>query len=167
MVNNPEIHRRNTIRLHGVDYSLPGAYFITTNVQDRLSVLSSITNDQAILTDFGRIVTGVWTGLPDHYPQVEIDEYVVMPDHFHGILRLYESNKPYSKSEIVRGFKTFSAKQINILTGRLGQGFWQRNFYEHVIRGDDDLNRIRQYIQEKPLKWQGGSGDISPSVYFK
>jgi putative transposase len=164
---DPEIHHRKTTRLQGYDYSQPGAYFITTNFQDRVNVLSSIINDTLKLTDSGYVVVDVWTGLPEHYPQVEIDEFVVMPDHFHGILCLHKGCKPYSLSEIVRGFKTFSAKQINILTGKLGQGFWQRNYYEHVIRDDDDLNRIRKYIQENPLKWQDGSEDISPSVYFK
>ncbi|BCY16916.1 hypothetical protein hrd7_07650 [Leptolinea sp. HRD-7] len=84
--------------------------------------------------------------LPDHYPQIEIDEFVVMPDHFHGIIILHENEKPYSISEIVRGFKTFSAKKINILLGKTDHTFWQRNYYEHVIRDDFDLNRVRDYI---------------------
>jgi REP element-mobilizing transposase RayT len=167
MENNSSIHHRKFIRLKGFDYSQTEAYFITTNVQDPNHLLCTITNDLIELTDIGTVVNDEWSGLPDHYPQVEIDEFVIMPDHFQGIIILHESQKPYSVSEVVRNFKTYSAKKINSLKGRTGLRFWQRNYYEHVVRDDMDLNRICQYIQENPLKWQDGLGDISPSGYFK
>lgn len=110
MVNNIEPQRRKSIRLQGYDYSLPGAYFVTINVHDRQKVLSTIVDDQVVLTDLGKIVTETWINLPDHYQKIDIDEYIVMPDHLHGIIVLHENIAPKSISEIVRGFKTFSAK---------------------------------------------------------
>jgi putative transposase len=167
MVNNTKPQRRKSIRLQGYDYSLPGAYFVTINVHNRQKVLSSVVDDQIVLTDSGMIVTETWINLPDHYQKIEMDEFIVMPDHFHGIIVLHKNVKPNSISEIVRGFKTFSAKKINILKNNSGNCFWQRNYYEHVIRDEFDLNRIRQYIQENPLKWLNGQGDVSPMEYFK
>ncbi len=167
MVNNTEPQRRKSIRLRGYDYSLPGAYFVTINVHDRQKVLSSIVDDQVVLTDLGKIVTETWINLPGHYQKIDIDEFIVMPDHLHGVIVLHENVTPKSISEIVRGFKTFSAKKINTLKNISGKCFWQRNFYEHVIRDEYDLNRIRQYIHENPLKWFDGKGNVSPMDYLK
>ncbi len=160
-------HNRKSIRLKGYDYSQAGAYFITTNIKNPYQPLSKIVNDRIDLTFLGEIVLKVWNGLPDHYSQVDLDEFIVMPDHVHGIIFLRECQKPCSVSEIVRNFKTYSAKEINTITDRTGKSFWQRNYFEHVIRDDMELNRIRQYIQENPLKWNEGKGDISPLSYFK
>ncbi len=167
MDNNPTIYNRKSIRLKGYDYSQAGAYFITTNIENRHQTLSRIVDDRVDLTDLGKIVLKVWNSLPDHYSQVDLDEFIVMPDHVHGIIFLREYQKPCSVSEIVRNFKTYSAKEINAITGRIGNNFWQRNYFEHVIRDDMELNRIRQYIQENPLRWKDGKGDISPLSYFQ
>ena len=167
MDDDPTTHNRKSIRLKGYDYSQAGAYFITTNIKNPYQALSRIVDDRIELSNLGKIVLNAWNGLPEHYCQVDLDEFIVMPDHIHGILFLREYRKPCPVSEIVRNFKTYSAKEINAITGQTGNSFWQRNYFEHVIRDDMDLNRIRQYIQENPLKWKDGKGDISPLSYYK
>ena len=121
----------------------------------------------------GRIVEQSWKDLPNHYPGVTLGHYRVMPNHFYGIVMLVEnpntdfsntnggagfkpappSKKRYPLSEIVRGFKTFSSRRVNEFRSTLGVPVWQRNYYERVIRGENELCEIRQYIQENPLKW--------------
>ena len=138
----------------------------------------------------GRVVERVWDGLPEHYPHVELDAFVVMPDHVHGVVVLadvplpgdagFESNREtqaginvstgrrvghrptptktratrrHGLSEVVRGFKSFSAKRVNELRGTMGVAVWQRGYYEHVVRNEEDLNRIREYIVGNPVRW--------------
>jgi REP element-mobilizing transposase RayT len=127
------------------------------------------------LNSFGHFIHNTWLTLPEHYAHIALDEYVVMPNHFHGIIWIVragfkparglsnsmrtglksgatlESGPPLS--EIIRGFKTFSARRINRHRQSPGQPVWQRNYYELVIRNDDELNRAREYIVYNPLKW--------------
>ncbi len=124
------------------------------------------------LNEFGLIVQDAWVDLPNHYPNVELDEFVVMPNHVHGIIIIMDddestmvgaglkpaptnalSYKHYPLSEIVRAFKTFSARRINEIRGAGGVSVWQRNYYEHIIRNDDELNRTRKYIIDNPSRW--------------
>lgn len=169
MVYDPNIHHRKTIRLKDFDYSQPGAYFITTNIQDRKRILGQILNGQVVLSDIGRIIENVWKNLPAHYQSIDLDDFCVMPDHFHGIIVIkdMEMEKHQSLPEIVRGFKTYSSREAHKFGEFTGYAFWQRNYYEHVIRDEDELNRIRQYIFDNPLRWSDGKGDIEPSKFFQ
>jgi len=92
-----------------------------------------------------------------------LDLFVIMPNHIHGIILIVGAGlkpaptdriKQYPLPEIVRGFKTFSARRINVMRVTLGVPVWQRNYYEHIIRNEDELNRIREYIKNNPLQWQ-------------
>jgi putative transposase len=83
-----------------------------------------------------------------------------MPNHLHGIIIVHESSKPIS--EIIRGFKTFSARQINKSLDRKGCSLWQRNYYEHIIRSEDELNNVRQYIFNNPTNWKEDKNNINP-----
>jgi REP element-mobilizing transposase RayT len=106
------------------------------------------------------IVDDVWSALPNYYANVALDEFVVMPNHLHAILLLKnvlpsaELPKPrkHGLSEILRGFKSMSARAVT-LAGFGVTPFWQRGYYEHVVRNERDLQRIRQYIDENPLAW--------------
>jgi REP element-mobilizing transposase RayT len=124
------------------------------------------------LNRYGEIVQQTWNDLPNHYAGVQLDMAVVMPNHFHGIIWLIPNSnqimdvgagfKPapttrHAFPEIVRGFKTFSSRHINVLRATPGVSVWQRNYYERIVRNEDELFQIRQYIQENPLKW-----DIDP-----
>lgn len=147
--------RRKSIRLKYYDYSQAGGYFVTICVQ----------KTRWLSEPMGEIIRQVWYDLPNHYSNVELDEFVVMPNHIHGIIMLSDvgagfkpaptmSQQRYSLPEVVRGFKTFASRKINEYYKTVGQKFWQRNYYEHVIRNENELNRIREYIINNLLKWQ-------------
>ncbi len=110
------------------------------------------------LNDAGRIAQATWDGLPEHYPNVELGAFVAMPNHVHGVIvlndRVGAGLKPApTVPEIVRALKTFSARRINEMRGTPGVSVWQRNYFEHVIRNEESLNRIRQYILDNPARW--------------
>ena len=110
------------------------------------------------LSEAGRLAQAVWEDLPRHYPHVRLDAWTIMPNHVHGIIVLTETDADvgairHGLPEVVRAFKTFSSKRINAFQGTTGTPFWQRNYYEHIIRNEDTLNRIRQYIEDNPANW--------------
>ena len=171
MYYNPERHHRRSIRLREYDYSLPGAYFVTICTQRRECLFGEVIEGEMRLSPYGRAATECWSDLPNHYGYVELDEFVIMPNHVHGIITIPGaadfdvgaglkpaptgpvSAKRHGLPEIVRGFKTFSSRRINRFRKSPGQPVWQRNYYEHVVRGDADLDRIRKYVQDNPAKW--------------
>ncbi len=149
---------RRSIRLRGFDYAQQGAYFVTICTHQRACLFGEIADDEMRFNTTGSVAHGVWMGLPTHYPHVELDAFVVMPNHVHGIVVLGSGIQPTpvkleSLSEIIRGFKTFSARQINRSRSRPGNRVWQRNYYDHVIRDEVGLDRIRQYIVDNPARW--------------
>jgi putative transposase len=171
--------RRRSIRLRAYDYTQAGAYFITIVAHNRAMLFSDIAGGESRLNDFGRIVEEVWTNLPKHYSGVQCDAFIIMPNHIHGIITLKESDvgagfKPalhisiveqraglnpaptrrHGLPEMVRGLKTFSARGINERRHTPGAPVWQRNYYEHVIRDDGELLRVREYIMNNPLEWE-------------
>ncbi|MCL5962645.1 MAG: hypothetical protein M1358_25600 [Chloroflexi bacterium] len=262
-----ERHRRS-IRLKGFDYTQPGAYFVTICSLNRECLLGEIVNGEMQISECGFIVRKTWENLPQHYINVALDAFVVMPNHVHGIIVLLDEPNPvgaglkpapgdgaldkgaglkpaptsngpldtaagskpaptddgstalakgnprglsndyppylarhhlaastitgtnrltaivgaglkpapttydltgaaetesairgeavgrHGLPEIVRAFKTFSARRVNEYRQSAGVPVWQRNYYEHVIRNDQALDRIREYIQSNPLRWQ-------------
>ena len=149
--------RRKSIRLQGFDYSQSGAYFVTVVARGRLCLFGEVIDGVMRLNRFGGIVADVWEGLPDHYPHVHLDARVIMPNHLHGILVLDDVDRGsvrHGLSEVVRGFKSFSAKRVNSVRGVVGQALWQRGFFEHVVRDEVGLERIRTYIEENPGRWE-------------
>ena len=180
-------------RLREYDYSQDGAYSVTICTDWRKHLFGRVTVGRMELNAVGQAVEQAWQGLPEHYPHVELDVFVVMPDHVHGIVvfvggevvpgmgldsvsklgsatvgsRPEEAGlKPartqdeaptkvrrHGLSEVVRGFKTYSGRRVNGLRGTPGVAVWQRGYYEHVVRNEEDMNRIRQYFQENPLRW--------------
>jgi len=170
MTSSPDKHHRRSIRLSGFDYSQNGAYFITVCTQNRDCVFGAIEDGNMGLNAYGQIVSNVWRDLPEHYFHVRSDQFVVMPNHIHGIMILNRDHgvgidvgaglKPaptaiiHALPEIIRGFKTFSSRRINELRNTPGTRLWQRNYYEHLIRHDDELHRSRQYIIDNPAQWE-------------
>ena len=153
---------RKANRLEGYDYSRAGCYFVTICVQDKQSLFGEIIQDGMVLNQAGEIANTRWQWLSERYDYVELDEYVVMPNHFHGILIIQprrDRSRPVptdvlkikSLSELIGAFKTTSSKRIR--EDGLACFKWQRSFYDHVIRDDEDLKRVREYIQNNPLKW--------------
>jgi len=165
---NPHRHHRRSIRLKGYDYSQAGGYFVTVCSQNRDCVFGEIADGQIRLNVFGEIVQACWYDLPRHHSRVELDAFVIMPNHVHGIIVLKgvgaqhaaviqghaQTNvPPDTLGAIVRSFKSAVTKQINELQGTPGTLMWQRNYYEHTIRNSEELGRIRQYIVNNPAQW--------------
>jgi len=156
---NPEIHHRYSSRLQGYDYSQNGAYFVTICTRKK----EPLFNDK----NMKLIIEQTWLETPAKRPDVFLDEYVVMPNHFHGIIIINSPVGAYSHTPlqpifrspsrtigaIIRGFKASSTLKINIYRKTPRVPVWQRNYYEHVIRNDNDLHDSRQYIRENPLRW--------------
>ncbi len=155
MPNN--LPQRKTIRLPGYDYTAFGYYFITICVQNREMYFEN--NDVKQITEY------YWRQIPNHFQNTKLDEFIIMPNHLHGIIIIRRGgvtppatngsgNPTPTLGQIIGYFKYQSTKQINIvLKNPPGQKLWQRNYYEHIIRNDESLNRIREYIQTNPENW--------------
>ncbi len=176
-MSTPAEHSRRTIRIRGYDYTLPGAYFVTLCTQDREYLYGVVAEDEMLLNDLGKIVQEEWRKTPFIRPDVELDTFIIMPNHLHGIIMIHERAtavrndkethlaKPRAASDGPRGapsgslgaivgqFKSASARRINRTRSTPGSAVWQRGFYEHVIRSEESLARIREYIAGNPAKW--------------
>ena len=155
MKYDPERHHRRSIRLPGYDYSQEGAYFVTLVCKDRMLLLED--------TRFSTIVEETWRWLADQYSYVHLDEHIVMPNHLHAIILIddveravreppLQARKPLGR--LIGAFKTVSTKRINGLRGTPGMAVWQRNYYEHIIRDEEELHRVREYIIYNPEQWE-------------
>lgn len=214
MSYNPLIQHRRSIRRKGYDYTQPGAYFITIGTHRRQRNFGEINGGNVQLNSSGKIVSDFWYAIPTHFPNVDLDAFIVMPDHVHGILILndvpcnrrgavpapavtapvalistipapgvtapgilepndsgaetaplhpssdsvveiaFQQYRKPSLGQVVAYFKYGSAKQINAMMGSPGASVWQRNYYEHIIRNEEDLSEIQQYIKNNPVRWQ-------------
>jgi putative transposase len=171
MPYNPEKHHRRSIRLKGFDYSRSAAYFITICVQDRECLFGTISQNQLLSNDAGKMVSADWLALPSRFPSVILDEFIVMPNHFHGIICISPDSPDNPKlGKIIGGFK--SIVNNNYIAGVNTQNWqpfnkrlWQRNYYEHIVRDDVALQKIQEYIQHNPFTWQIDS--LHPDVESK
>jgi REP element-mobilizing transposase RayT len=151
--------KRRSIRLPSYDYSTPGAYFVTICAQGHRPIFRS--------ERFKSLLQRAWRWLPERFPSIELDEFVVMPDHVHFVLHIREPGATADPSvpslgTLVGAFKTFAAKAINGARGTRGRTVWQRGYYEHIARDESELERIREYIRYNPLKaHQHLSEDVS------
>ena len=175
MPYTPAIHHRRSIRLKGYDYSQAGMYFVTICVQKHTCLFGEIVDGEMFLNDYGKIVQTVWDKLPQHYDNIQLDKFVIMPNHIHGIIVITgdvatvgAGLKPaptviaipptatptkHGLSEIIRALKTFSARKINELRNSQGEKLWQRNYWEHIIRNEQSYQRIANYIISNPKNW--------------
>jgi len=176
-------HHRHSIRLKGYDYAQPGGYFITVVTSQRECLFGEIVNQEMHLNDYGRVVTECWRALPEHFPNVELGVYVIMPNHVHGIIVIHDAGEngaavnpppvgarhasplpshgtsPRSLGAIVGSFKS-------AVTKRIGREFkmaniWQRNYYEHVIRNETEWDKIHRYIESNPAKWKSDQENLA------
>ena len=142
---------RRSFRIPEYDYSQPGAYFVTICTQGRRCLFGDIKEGQMQLNEFGQIISKNWLALPTRFPHITLDEFVVMPNHLHGVVFF---NYPLaSLGQMVAYFKYLTTRGVNDKIGLSGAPLWQRNYYEHVIRNEKDMNRIREYIFNNPLQW--------------
>ncbi len=172
---DPTKHHRRSIRLPGYDYTQPGAYFVTICTHRRAHLFGRVVDGEMVLNEYGEIVREEWFRTTQMRPYVELfeDEFVVMPNHVHGIIWIVEPNvgaqrrcappKPGgvtpnnvasgSLGAIIRSFKSAVTRRINVLRGTSGARVWQRNYWEHIIRNERALNAIRRYILYNPDRW--------------
>lgn len=155
---------RKRMRLRGYDYSQPGWYFVTVCTQGRQTLFWDMDRaglEPAPTNALGQAVSETWLELPAHIPGLAVDKFVVMSNHFHGIVRLEDGgvgagSKPARTpiTEVMRQFKTFSARRINQMRGTPGRSIWQRGYYDHIIRDEADYRRVWRYIETNPTKWE-------------
>ena len=163
--------RRKLIRMQGYGYSAGQSYFFTICTDGRARVLSHIDrNGEVHDTSAGAIVHGIWHALPDRFAAVQLDAFIVMPDHVHGIVTIMRgpdddtANSP-SLIRVINAFKSLSAIAINRELGRRGVAVWQRSFHDRVIRNDEEFARLCWYIEENPARWahRTAEGETSPA----
>jgi REP element-mobilizing transposase RayT len=143
--------RRKTIRLPEYDYAQPGTYFVTVCVADRACLFGTIADGRMTPNQLGSTVIESWNDLLVRFRVVDLDAFIVMPNHVHGLIEICA---PMARGlpAVVAAFKSISARRINAVRGSEGP-LWQRGFYEHVVRNESDRDRIRTYIDENPMKW--------------
>ncbi len=160
---------RKTIRLREYDYSQPGEYFITICTYGKQNIFGTVNEDSVLLSPIGRIVKRCWEDIPKHFKNVELDEFIIMPNHFHGIIILHEHvgtrhavslreqfGKPIKRSisTIVRSFKSAVTKNVNEMQLSYEVRLWQSRYYDRIIRNDKELDNVRDYIANNPINWQ-------------
>ena len=174
-------NERRSNRLKGYDYSQPGGYFVTICTMNKTNNLGNVEDGRVILSFTGKTVEACWLGIPKHFPDLFLDEWVIMPNHMHGIIFILDAGRgeafaedpnqmmrrtanasplrhpkgttPSSLGAIIQNFKSISTRKVNQLHDTPGNPLWQRGFYDRVIRNEKELDRIRRYIAENPLKW--------------
>ena len=175
-----EVNRKRN-RLKGYDYTKDGWYFVTICIKNRQFLFGNIDNQKIILNKYGEHTQKCWKDIPSHFPNVRLDEFVVMPNHVHGIiiidntknnienkvgnkdfcsnvgnkdfcsLQPWQTKLSKSLSSIIRGFKIGVTKYFK--KNQYINFKWQKSFYDHVIRTETSLNNIRNYIKDNPLRW--------------
>ena len=150
-----EKQNRKLNRLEYYDYSQNGAYFVTICTQDRKPVLGTIVGDGfPVPNQIGEIAEEYIRRISEKYSEVTVDRYVIMPDHIHILLRIDGTGNPSpTMGNVVGWYKYQVTKQVNLLRNMPGEKLFQRSYYDHVIRNQQDYDEIWQYIENKPRKW--------------
>jgi REP element-mobilizing transposase RayT len=172
---NPKIHHRRSIRLKGYDYSQPGSYFITMCTKNRKCLFGDIVDDEMILNDAGKMVEEEWLKLPDRFPNIQLHEFVVMPNHIHGILEIMAGGSvTVTDGTTVAGATLVVAPTVGDMVGafksivtvkyiegvktknweRFDKKLLQRDFWDQIIRNDAEFGRIARYITNNPRNWK-------------
>ncbi len=181
-VFDAEHDNRQSTRMKGYDYTLPGAYFVTIISQSRICLFGDIKKGDILYSKVGQSIHESWCSIPGKFSNTELDEFVLMPNHLHGIIFILESDgkgeafsevnnfqgvwssenasplrprgtQSSSLSAVIQNFKSVSTRMVNRRYFKPGNKIWQRNYYERIIRNDRELNAIRQYIHNNPLNW--------------
>ncbi len=170
MSYNAEIHHRRSIRIKDYNYSQDGAYFITLCAYHRECLFGEIENEVMLLNDFGQVVRCEWMKSFEIRKEILIDEFIIMPNHFHGIVFIRHQTPlpnecltrvsgPRNKSisALVAAFKSIVTTKINQIRQTPFQPVWQRSYYEHIIRNEKSLLHIREYTKNNPRTWKNDS----------
>jgi REP element-mobilizing transposase RayT len=172
-IANMREQARKYARLRGYDYAQPGTYFVTIVAYNRECLFGEIADGSFVPNTLGEIVRDEWLQTAQIRPETHLDEFVVMPNHFHGIVSIQSQpvgahgraplphavgrQQPYraprSLGSLIAGFKAATTKRINAIRDLPGVPVWQRNYYDHIIREARELDSIRRYIRANPSKW--------------
>jgi REP element-mobilizing transposase RayT len=178
MPYDPARHHRRSIRLQSWNYAANGAYFVTVVAHGRAALFGDVIDGAMRLNAMGEIAQSCWQDIPEHFDHVEIDTYVIMPNHVHGIVMILDDVSTDvgaqhccapatdeirnqrainvtagSLGAIVRSYKSVVTKRINQLRGMPAEPVWQRNYHERIIRNERELNAVRDYITKNPARW--------------
>jgi REP element-mobilizing transposase RayT len=166
MKHEVEDQHRRSIRLKGYDYAQEGMYFFTICTYNRQLLFGNVKNGEMKLNKFGRVVCDEWRQSTDIRREIELDMFIVMPNHLHGIVMMTDRDvgatggspfpsgpSKHSLGAFIAGFKSAITTRINKICGTPQVPIWQRNYYEHVIRDEESLKRIREYILNNPAQW--------------
>jgi putative transposase len=175
MKYNPDIHHRRSVRLKGYDYSKKGLYFITICIQNYLCLFGNIKKGEMKLNNAGLMIKHQWQALIHRFDKIKLHEFIVMPNHFHGIVEFVgaplvgvqntvpsTSGQPQgiapTVGDVVGVYKSLTTNDYiqNVKQNnwqRFNKKLWQRNYYEHIIRDEISYHQISEYIQTNPLKW--------------
>ena len=160
-------HNRRSIRLPAYNYAQAGAYFVTIVTYQRECAFGEIMAGQMRVNEIGAVVREEWLRYAEIRGEIALDDYVIMPNHVHGIVIIRDvgahghaplpvrtrQRPARSLGSFVAGYKAAATRRINEIRGTAGVPVWQRNYYDRVIRDEEELNRIRQYIIDNPLHW--------------
>lgn len=161
------VQQRKQLRLKRWDYG-QGWYFVTICVKSRKCVLGEVQKNIVVLSQSGNIVEKCLRSLPMRYTSIAIPDYVIMPNHVHLVVAIKQMKEVGTIHElslqknmrthmplanVVGYLKTQTAKDINIIHGTQGKPFWQRSYYEHIIRDGKDYQEICAYIRNNPRNW--------------
>ena len=170
-------YRIESARLRGWDYASEGWYFVTVCTVNRECLLGEIIKSRMVLSSIGQIARQYWEEIPDHFPNVKMDAFIIMPNHIHGIINIDNGRDVASGRDVACYVSTRSnddiMSNISPVRGSLGTVIrsyksavtrwcrkrgrpyvvWQPRFYDHVVRNEESLNRIRGYIRDNPVKW--------------
>jgi putative transposase len=175
---DPKIHHRRSIRLKEYDYSQMGGYFVTIVTWQRKFLFGEIVKGEMQLNQHGTIADDCWRDIPNHFPNVELGAYVVMPNHVHGIIFIRDADAAHTsarrgtiyraptkrsnterfgqptKESLPTIIRTYKAAVTRIIGRELNKtGIWQRNYYEHILRNEKDLQNKTEYIEANSLLW--------------
>jgi putative transposase len=170
----PISRNRQSPRLKGYDYTQQGAYFVTICTYNRGQVFGDVFETEMELNTLGCVAESCWLAIPQHFPNISMDAFVVMPNHIHGIIFIVDDfsvgtrhavSLPQTTAEtfshpvvgsvstIVRSYKSAVTNQINRVR-KISEPIWQGRFYDHIVRTETSLNRLRQYIVHNPALWE-------------
>jgi putative transposase len=137
---------RKSPRIREYDYATPGAYFVTVCARNRACLFGTVREDHVRLSNIGEAVARAWIEIPSHFDGVALDEFVVMPNHFHGIVWLSRAGHAPPLPVVIGSFKSAASRVV-------GRALWQRTFHDRVIRRESELQAFRRYAVENPLRW--------------
>ena len=171
--------RRKQLRLSQYDYSQNGCYYITICSYQRECIFGEVINSKMVLNDLGKLIETYWRNLPKRFPNISVTPYIVMPNHLHGIIIIDQTAAlgcgkphPYAPEStptmnqrasigndglfgIIRTFKSSTTTAANRIYETPGRKLWQRNYYDRIVRNEQELSKLTVYIQENALKWNG------------